>query len=63
MKPRITTVYIDIPTLRESDELAQELGISRAEFVRRALRREIGYCKKHPVKQQNARKPMRMRTE
>lgn len=41
MKPKITTLYTDVVTLRQADETSQELNISRSAFIRQAIRNEV----------------------
>lgn len=41
LKPRITTLYIDVITLRRCDEASQKGRVSRSEFIRRAIREKI----------------------
>jgi metal-responsive CopG/Arc/MetJ family transcriptional regulator len=44
MKPRTTTLYIDVPTLRRADEAAQKTKpkkLSRSEYIRQAIREKL----------------------
>lgn len=41
MRARITTLYMDVVTLRRCDEACQKAIVSRSEYIRRAIREKL----------------------
>ena len=46
-----TGINFDIPTLKEADKVAKEIGISRSRFVQIAVRNQIKLHKKQTIRQ------------